>query len=1001
MKLKDFFNKTSIRRFGDSKLLAHHLGIIKSKHCETGRSMVEILGVLAVIGVLSVSGIMGYRFAMDKYRANDIVNEVNLRNRDTWNMYQTKDLPDTEELMEWANRTQTGFPIGVYPRSNVVFDVQVDEVESRICKQVLNMNIVGPLFIWTPDGEGGKQIYNGTNARELCGEDEKVSMVFTTSLETYGADEGIRNGATDENGRPIKYCIDDGDCTNGCEKCDTDQYQCRADCPDGEVCHSEKQVCVQCEVNADCPIEGQICDDSQNTCIVPPQKCVKGVSYRSKNGACIPCTDINVFKISKEVFEMDEFGILDEETGVEQCTACPNHQVAEDPSTENTYCSVGCVRGLNYESLEEGCIPCKNADGSLNTVEHKIPRTAAARDLCTACHLNWTLYYYYDTCSDYPNCANDEVMASTMNLEFFKCKPCSANYSFMLWGWHNPFSSLIKDSDLQAQCNACPEFDSNGRWSKRRAVGNNCVPVCQQPTNDAGQSATEQIRICQADPKSKDCKRQFQNNGGTCLTCDASNTNNYVGTDQTLVDLCQNCGRKVKNGYCILDQECPLGTFKGSNGTCYNCTYMDVNFPVTIDNDELSGCTANCRKKNNEYSTDADAVPTRWVYTSQNGTQYCHIICSDKKWQNTHGYCYDCSVDLGWSSYLYGWGLDKEHCDNRCPSGIYQRHLNENNACAFNTCPPLADGTPRFQSQKGECVSCLSMATNGSTDGSFITQKECDNCKNRIYQNDTRTCVLIDPGVSGVCNSQNYPLSEGMPASLKSKVKPYIDGEMDGTYFRDKTGLCYRCNDSSVAPTTTAEQCAMCNIRKYSGSTCSYGGCQTDEFMNHKNICFKCSQTSSNYISDTYLLKNGRESSCRDCPEKQVLTQSSTNQTYCVPNNCIVGYEWQSAVTGTCQRCDSNVGMQEIGSEAIYQEQCRACGRIAFQKVVHDTPVWYCTALATPGTQFINVNGNTVSCTAGDTEIMDTNDARTLCTSCTVGRTVLTNSDGKLLCVKA
>ena len=56
---------------------------MKVKFNEIGRSMVEILGVLAVIGVLSVSGIMGYRFAMDKYRANDIINEVNIRNRDT------------------------------------------------------------------------------------------------------------------------------------------------------------------------------------------------------------------------------------------------------------------------------------------------------------------------------------------------------------------------------------------------------------------------------------------------------------------------------------------------------------------------------------------------------------------------------------------------------------------------------------------------------------------------------------------------------------------------------------------------------------------------------------------------------------------------------------------------------------------------------------------------------------------------------------------------------
>ena len=41
---------------------------------ETGRSMVEMLGVLAIIGVLSVAGIAGYTMAMNKYRANEILN---------------------------------------------------------------------------------------------------------------------------------------------------------------------------------------------------------------------------------------------------------------------------------------------------------------------------------------------------------------------------------------------------------------------------------------------------------------------------------------------------------------------------------------------------------------------------------------------------------------------------------------------------------------------------------------------------------------------------------------------------------------------------------------------------------------------------------------------------------------------------------------------------------------------------------------------------------------
>ena len=45
----------------------------KMKKNESGRSMVEMLGVLAIIGVLSIGGIAGYTLAMNRYRANEIL----------------------------------------------------------------------------------------------------------------------------------------------------------------------------------------------------------------------------------------------------------------------------------------------------------------------------------------------------------------------------------------------------------------------------------------------------------------------------------------------------------------------------------------------------------------------------------------------------------------------------------------------------------------------------------------------------------------------------------------------------------------------------------------------------------------------------------------------------------------------------------------------------------------------------------------------------------------
>ena len=51
---------------------------LKIKNNESGRSMIEMLGVLAIIGVLSVGGIAGYSKAMMEYRINKTIEQITL-----------------------------------------------------------------------------------------------------------------------------------------------------------------------------------------------------------------------------------------------------------------------------------------------------------------------------------------------------------------------------------------------------------------------------------------------------------------------------------------------------------------------------------------------------------------------------------------------------------------------------------------------------------------------------------------------------------------------------------------------------------------------------------------------------------------------------------------------------------------------------------------------------------------------------------------------------------
>ncbi|MBR5130495.1 MAG: type II secretion system protein [Alphaproteobacteria bacterium] len=100
---------------------------------QSGRSMVEMLGVLAIIGVLSVSGIMGYSYGMDKYRANQTVNDVMMRAIDVITYADRGVDPNT---VGWPEKNPVGYPASFVLDENNVYSVQVQNIPSRVCQMV-------------------------------------------------------------------------------------------------------------------------------------------------------------------------------------------------------------------------------------------------------------------------------------------------------------------------------------------------------------------------------------------------------------------------------------------------------------------------------------------------------------------------------------------------------------------------------------------------------------------------------------------------------------------------------------------------------------------------------------------------------------------------------------------------------------------------------------------------------------------------------------------------
>ncbi|MBO5037925.1 MAG: type II secretion system protein [Alphaproteobacteria bacterium] len=100
--------------------------------CEFGRSMIEMLGVLAIVGVLSIGGISAFQTAMAKHRNNQItedfsgfINEV-LRYSGEWK----KEIPGERngEYKEITSKLDFLLPTRWYRKGASIYDNQGNQI---------------------------------------------------------------------------------------------------------------------------------------------------------------------------------------------------------------------------------------------------------------------------------------------------------------------------------------------------------------------------------------------------------------------------------------------------------------------------------------------------------------------------------------------------------------------------------------------------------------------------------------------------------------------------------------------------------------------------------------------------------------------------------------------------------------------------------------------------------------------------------------------------------
>lgn len=279
---------------------------------DSGRSMVEMLGTLAIIGVLSIGGIAGYSYGMDKYRANTIINDVMLRSVDVIAQF---DRTGDANLDSWPTTTAGGYTIGL---ENETIGIQVDNVPERICEMVFDGMInqatvkIGATEHDAPTdddvcGDTNTMVFYvdkvinleaggqpGDNEPNLC--DTVTCRECTACNPDSGrcepANENLScgDGGVCESGECVgdgellasDACSEDADCAGmgECIGCAT-WGVCNTSVKDGQACADGTGTCQggqclvgACTSNSDCTGQNQYCADTNDSCTVAhPNKC--------------------------------------------------------------------------------------------------------------------------------------------------------------------------------------------------------------------------------------------------------------------------------------------------------------------------------------------------------------------------------------------------------------------------------------------------------------------------------------------------------------------------------------------------------------------------------------------------------------------------------------------------------------------------------------------------------------------------------------------------------
>ena len=519
--------------------------MIKKRIFESGRSMVEMLGTLAVVGVLSIGGIMGYNYAMNTQRANATIAE--LTHYALIASQQALQKQANLNIAELGNITRQGYPISAAVQADpMFFEIYLKDVPTPVCERILDSGWSMPLVMFANN-------YAYTGETGICdnGDGTLADMAFQFKEDL------------NQNAMPMGGCIQDSDCKGGCMKCES--QQCVSTCVGSERCATDQETGAQ----VCCPNEKRAgpmcCSSTQNgwCCNASGQCFPWHKPLVDKNGTAYACDH--------------ESGV--DVTGVtENCSVCSNRELSGNK------CILKCPEERPLRATDGKCYSCSE------TKSVNIGWNAQCTEVCgnrikagydnTRCIIPCQQNEFVDYSGNCYSC-DEETTKSTHGVKHTGCDTCINRTAYNTLDGNGHV--------IQVQCVLdCPVGQIRGA----DGICYDCTyssPVKMTDYNSGGYCETvcpnRVITGLNDGVCSLPClENQFFGADGKCYDCDEVKSIGILGTDKTL---CEKCGRIVDNDMCVL--YCPSGQFKASSGICYDCNYQD---PVWVHFDKT--CSTAC-----------------------------------------------------------------------------------------------------------------------------------------------------------------------------------------------------------------------------------------------------------------------------------------------------------------------------------------------------------------------------------------------------------------------